>query len=47
MLTGPPKPIRIFFCRHYKDATPVATDRQGDYCANCQYPVNWRASGTS
>jgi hypothetical protein len=40
VLTKLPSPIRIFFCRHCKDVTPVATDRHGDYCADCQYPID-------
>jgi hypothetical protein len=41
MLRTLPKPIRIFLGRHCKDVTPVANDRHGDYCADCQYPIDW------
>lgn len=41
MLTQLPKPVRIFFCLHCHDVTPVATDRHGDFCEDCQYPVSW------
>jgi hypothetical protein len=47
MLTRLPKPIRIFFCRHCQDVTPVATDRHGDYCSDCQYPIDWPRPGKS
>jgi HNH endonuclease len=36
-----PKPTKIAFCRHCQDVTPVATDRHGDYCADCKYPIDW------
>jgi hypothetical protein len=45
MLARVPKPIRIFFCRHCRDVTPVATDRHRDYCEDCQYPTDWPRHG--
>jgi 5-methylcytosine-specific restriction endonuclease McrA len=36
-----PLPTKLIFCRHCMDVTPIATDRHGDYCGDCQYPIDW------
>jgi 5-methylcytosine-specific restriction endonuclease McrA len=37
-----PLPTTIVFCRRCRDITPVATDRHGDYCADCQRTIKPR-----
>jgi hypothetical protein len=41
MLRRLPEPKKIVFCPYCQDVTPVATDRHGDYCEDCQYPIDW------
>jgi hypothetical protein len=42
MLRRLPNPIRIIYCLYCKDVTPIATDRHGDYCVDCQRTIKPR-----
>jgi hypothetical protein len=39
MLRRLPMPQKIVYCTYCKDVTPVATDRHGDYCEDCQRTI--------